>query len=56
MRILSALTVIGLGLAATACTVVEHERPAPVVVQQPTTQPMVIQQQPPPAVAVRPLY
>ena len=56
MRILSAFAVIGLGFVTTGCTVVEHDRPAAVVVQQPTTQPMVIQQPPPTAVAVRPLY
>lgn len=54
MRSLSALAVIAAGLAVTACTYVERERPTPppVVVQQPP--PAVVQT--PPTVTVRPSY
>lgn len=57
MRILPAIAAIAAGLAVTACTYVERERPppAPVVVQQPAP-PAVIQQAPPPTVTVRPGY
>jgi hypothetical protein len=55
MRILSAIALLAGGLAVTACTYVERERPAPVVVQQPAQQPTVLQS-PPPTVTVRPSY
>jgi hypothetical protein len=57
MRILSAFAVLATGFAATACTYVERERPAPapVVLQQPAQQPTVLQA-PPPTVTVRPSY
>jgi hypothetical protein len=57
MRILPLLAAIGAGLALTACTYVERERPAPVVLQQqpaPTT--IMPMQPPPPTVTVRPSY
>jgi hypothetical protein len=57
MRILPVIATIAAGLAVTACTYVERERPppTPVVVQQPAP-PAVIQQAPPPTVTVRPSY
>jgi len=56
MRSLSAIAALASGLAVTACTYVERERPppTPVVVQQPAS-PAVVQT-PPPTVTVRPSY
>ena len=57
MRILSTITLLAAGFAATACTYVERDRPAPapIVLQQPAQQPTVLQS-PPPTVTVRPSY
>jgi hypothetical protein len=55
MRTLPILAAIAAGLAVTACTYVERERPAPVVLQQQPSPPAVVQT-PPPTVTVRPTY
>jgi hypothetical protein len=57
MRILSPIALLAAGFAATACTYVERDRPAPapIVLQQPAQQPTVLQS-PPPTVTVRPSY
>ena len=54
MRTLPVLAAMVAGLAVTACTYVERERPAPLVVQQPA--PPAVVQTPPPTVTVRPPY
>lgn len=56
MRTLPSIAAIAAGLAVTACTYVERERPppAPVVLQQPAAPPAVVQT--PPTVTVRPSY
>lgn len=56
MRILPAIAILAAGFAATACTYVERERPAPVVLQQQPAAPPTVLQAPPPTVTVRPSY